>query len=77
MFELYVILTNMYWLMCVMQSQKLRKVDKIFCNLSIEEHRTLMEMLQNDKSGEYKRNPYEFFLEFIIIFYLRIFVSML
>ena len=52
MFELYVSLTNMYWLMCVMQSKRVRNIGKIFCNLSGEEHKTLMEKLQRDESGE-------------------------
>ena len=52
MFELYVILTNMYWLMCVMQSQKVRNIGKILCNLSGEEHKNLMEKLQRDELGE-------------------------
>ena len=52
MFELYASLTNVYWLMFVMQSQKMRKLDKISCNLSVEEHKILMEKLQMDKSSE-------------------------
>jgi hypothetical protein len=52
MFELYVSLTNMYWLVCVMQSHKMKKVDKIISNLSAEEHKILIEKLQNDESGE-------------------------
>ena len=52
MFELYVSLTNMYWLVCVMQSHKMRKLDKILCDLSAEERKTLMEKLQNGESGE-------------------------
>ena len=42
MIELFVILTNMYWLMCDMQSQKTKKLDKMLTNLSLEEHKTLM-----------------------------------
>ena len=52
MLELYVSLTNMYWLICVTRSQKMRKIDNIICNLSVEEHKTLMEMLQRDELGE-------------------------
>lgn len=51
MFELFVNLSNMYWLMCDIQSQKLRKLDKILSNLSVEERNMLMEKLQRDKSG--------------------------
>jgi hypothetical protein len=49
MFELYVSLTNMYWLVCVMQSHKMRKLDKIFCDLSAKERKSLMEKLQKDE----------------------------
>ena len=52
MFELYVSLTNMYWLMCVMQSHKMRKLDKFLCDLSVEERKCLMKKLQKDESGE-------------------------
>ena len=52
MFELYVSLTNMYSLMSVMHSKKMRKLDKIFCNLSVDERKILMEKLHNDESGE-------------------------
>ena len=52
MFELYVSLTNMYWLVCVMQNHKMRKLDKILSDLSVEECKSLMEKLQNDQSGE-------------------------
>ena len=52
MFELYVSLTNVYWLLCVMKMQNMRKLDKIFCNLSVDERKILMEKLHNDESGE-------------------------
>ena len=52
MFELYVSLTNMYWLVCVMQSHKMRKLNKILCGLSEKEHKILMEKLQKDELGE-------------------------
>jgi hypothetical protein len=52
MFELYVSLTNMYWLVCVLQSHKMRKLDKILCDLSAEERKSLMEKLQKEESGE-------------------------
>jgi hypothetical protein len=52
MFELYVSLTNMYWLVCVLQSQKMRKLDQIICDLGVEEHKSLMEKLQKEESGE-------------------------
>ena len=42
MFELYVSLTNMYWLVCVMQSHKMRKFDNIISYLSAEECKSLM-----------------------------------
>ena len=52
MFELYVSLTNMYWLVCVMQSHKMRKLDKILCDLSAKKRKNLMEKLQKDESSE-------------------------
>ena len=36
MFELYVSLTNIYWLVCVMQSHKMWKLDKNLSDLSAE-----------------------------------------
>ena len=64
MFELYVSLTNMYWLMCVMQRKRVRNIGKIFCNLSGEEHKTLMEKLQRDESSEKKVINIYYFLIF-------------
>jgi hypothetical protein len=52
MFELYGSLTNMYWLVCVMQSHKMRKLDKVPCDLSGEEHKSLMEKLQKNELDE-------------------------
>ena len=52
MFELYVSLTNMYRLVCVLQSHKMRKIDNILCDLSEEERKFLMEKLQKEDSGE-------------------------
>ena len=49
LFELFVNFTNMYWLMCDMQSQKMRNIDKIITNLSPKERKTLMERLQRDR----------------------------
>ena len=51
-FELYVSLNNMYCLMCIMQSHKMTKLDKIISDLGPEEHISLMENLQKDESGE-------------------------
>ena len=51
-FELYVSLTNMYSLLCIMQSHKMMNLDKIISDLGPEEHKILMEKLQNDESGE-------------------------
>ena len=42
----------MYLLMCDLQSQKMRKLDKILTNLSSEERKMLMERLWSDESGE-------------------------
>ena len=51
-FELYVILTNMYCLLCIMQSHKMTNLDKIFSDLGPEEHKILMEKFQKGESGE-------------------------
>ena len=51
-FELYVSLTNMYFLLCIMQSHKMTKLDKIISNLGPEEHKILMGKLQRDESSE-------------------------
>ena len=53
----------MYLLMCEMQSQKIRNLDNILTNLSLQERNTLMERLQRDGSGEEKRSQYELFLQ--------------
>ena len=52
MVELYVSLTNMYWLVCVMQVNKMRKLYNIICDLGVEENKILMGKLQNDELGE-------------------------
>ena len=52
LFELFVNFTNMYLLMCRMQIQKMMDLDNILTNLSPIEHKTLMERLQRDESGE-------------------------
>ena len=51
-FELYVSLTNMYFLLCIMQSHKMMKLDMIISDLGLEERKILMEKLQKDESGE-------------------------
>ena len=51
-FELYVSLTNMYCLLCIMQRHKMMKLNKIIFYLGLEEHKSLMEKLQKDESGE-------------------------
>ena len=51
-FELYVSLTNMYCLLCIMQSQKMTKLDKVIYDLGPEERKSLMGKLQKDESGE-------------------------
>ena len=77
MFELYVSLTNMYWLVCVLQSHKMRKLDNILCDISAEERKSLMEKLQKKELGEQKNSiQYEFFFEFSLIIYLKILDNM-
>ena len=56
MFELYVNLINMYWLICDMQSQKMRNRVKDLCNLSEKYCKCLMKKLQRDESSESKNN---------------------
>ena len=51
-FELYVSLTNMHCLLCIMQSHKMMKLDKIIFDLGPEELKSLMEKLQKDETGE-------------------------
>jgi hypothetical protein len=52
MVELYVSLTNIYWLVCVMHDHKMRKLNNIISDLSAEERKILMEKLQRDESCE-------------------------
>ena len=42
----------MYCLLCIMQSHKMTKLDKIISDLGPEERKILMEKLQKDESGE-------------------------
>ena len=51
-FELYVSLTNMYCLVCITQSHKMMKLDKIISDLRPKEHKIFMENLYKDESGE-------------------------
>ena len=51
-FELYISLTTMYCLLCIMQSHKMTKLDMLISDLGLEEHKSLMEKLQKDESGE-------------------------
>jgi hypothetical protein len=48
--------------MCVMQSKKLKKIDKIDRNMSEKEHKIFMEMLQREELGGSKGNQHEVFL---------------
>ena len=50
-FELYVSLTNMHCLLCIMQSHKITNLDKIISDLIPEERKILMEKLQKDESN--------------------------
>ena len=51
-FELYVSLTNMCCLLCIMQSYKMTKLDNIISDIGPEECKILMKKLQKDESGE-------------------------
>ena len=51
-FKLYVSLTNMYYSLCIMQSHRMTKLNKIIFDLGPEERKILMDKLQKDESGE-------------------------
>ena len=51
-FEIYVSLTKMYCLLCIMQRHKMMKLDKIISDIGPEERKSLMEKLRKDESGE-------------------------
>ena len=51
-FELYISLTNMNCLVCIMQSHKMKKFDKIISYLRPDEHKILMEKLHKFESRE-------------------------
>ena len=42
----------MYCLLCIMQSHKMTKLDKIISDLGSKDRKSLMEKLQKDESGE-------------------------
>ena len=42
----------MYCLVCVMQSHKMNKVEKIISNLRVEERKILIKKSQKDELGE-------------------------
>ena len=42
----------MYFLLGIMQSHKMMKLDMIISDLGLEEHKILMEKLQKDELGE-------------------------
>ena len=44
----------MYYLMCIIQSHKMMKIDNIIFYLGPEERKILMEKLQKDEPGERK-----------------------
>ena len=48
-FELYVCLNNIYYLLYIMQSHKLTKLDKIISDVRPEERKSLMEKLHKDE----------------------------
>lgn len=52
--------------MHVMHIKKLKKRDKIVNNLSAEERKSFMEMLQREELGWSKDNQHEVFLSFFI-----------
>ena len=57
----------MYCLICVMQSKKFKKLNKIVHNLSEKECESLMEMLQRGELlGRLKGNVYQFFFHFLL-----------
>ena len=73
MVELYVSLTNMYWLVCVMQDHKMRKIDKIISDLSVEQCKILMGKCRGmNKVNEKILFNMIIFFEFPLIIYLGI-----
>ena len=42
----------MYYLLCIMQSHKMTKLNKVIYDLGPEERNSLMEKLQKNESGE-------------------------
>ena len=52
--KLYVSLTNMYCLLCIMQSHKMTKLNKIISDIGPKERKILMETLQKNESSEWK-----------------------
>ena len=69
----------MYYLVCIMQSHKMTKLDKIIFYLRPEERKILMEKLQKDESGErkkYYRSNMSFFFSISLIIYLKLLDNM-
>ena len=64
---LYIQINYVYWLICVMQSKNLKKLDKIVHNLSEIKHEILREMLQRGEllCGS-KGNVYQVFFHFLL-----------
>ena len=42
----------MYFLLCIIRSQKMTNIDNIISNIGPEERKILMEKLQKNESGE-------------------------
>ena len=45
---LYIQINYVYWLICVLESKNLKKLNKIVCNLSEKQHESSKEMLQKE-----------------------------
>ena len=64
---LYVQINYVYCLICITQSKKLKKLDKIDHNLSEKKCESLREMLQREELlGGSKGNVYQAFLQFLL-----------
>ena len=57
-----------YWLICVMQSKNLKKLDKVIHNISEKESERLRETFQTRKLllGGSKGNVYQVFFHFLL-----------
>ena len=64
---LYIHINHMYYLICIMQRKKSKKLNKFVHNLSEKEHESLSEMFQRvELLGRSKGNVYQVFFRFLL-----------